>query len=129
MNTTKKIISVSVFSIITILLSACSSNLSQGPSVNANSTGAPNKIANASSSTATKNISKSELSDHSTRESCWLAIDGSVYDVTSFISNHPGGDRILSGCGKDATSLFNSIKGHAGEGKELLPQFYIGKLS
>jgi cytochrome b involved in lipid metabolism len=120
MNKIKKVAYLSVFVFSVTLFTGCSSNLSQGSSVNADSK---------SSSTPTKSISMSELSGHSSRESCWLAIDGSVYDVTSFISNHPGGDRILSGCGKDATALFSSIQGHLTEGKEMLPQFFIGKLS
>jgi cytochrome b involved in lipid metabolism len=33
-----------------------------------------------------------------------------VYDVTSYLSYHPGGQALLlSGGGKDATLLFNSI--------------------
>ena len=31
----------------------------------------------------------SEIFDHNTKESCWLLIEGKVYDVTNF--KHPGG--------------------------------------
>lgn len=37
--------------------------------------------------------------------SCWLAIFGTVYDLTTF--NHPGGP--LKSCGTDATNSFSSI--------------------
>lgn len=47
-----------------------------------------------------------ELSRHSTREDCWLAINGLVFDVTEYIERHPGGDQILRGAGRDATRLF-----------------------
>jgi predicted heme/steroid binding protein len=37
----------------------------------------------------------------------WVAIEGSVYDVTDFIAEHPGGPKILKkNCGKDSTELF-----------------------
>lgn len=42
-------------------------------------------------------------------DSCWTVIDGSVYDVTSWIDQHPGGAKgILSLCGVDGTAHFNS---------------------
>jgi cytochrome b involved in lipid metabolism len=57
-----------------------------------------------------------------------MAISGNVYDVTSFIPNHPGGDQILMGCGKDATSLFTG-QGHSGRAYNILPQYQIGVLA
>lgn len=56
----------------------------------------------------------SDLASHNNASSCWMAINGNVYDVTSFISSHPGGSSILNGCGGDATGLFASIGGHRG---------------
>ena len=44
---------------------------------------------------------------HNTASDCWLAVNGSVYDATSFIPRHPGGsDRIIPLCGTDATTSF-----------------------
>lgn len=51
-------------------------------------------------------ISLKELSDHSSDFDCWTAVDGIVYNVTSFVSMHPGGRKILRGAGKDATDIF-----------------------
>ncbi len=67
-----------------------------------------------------------EVAQHASGEDCWLASNGKVYDVTSFIPNHPGGDKILQGCGKDMTEFFNTM--HARQSKEQLPAFYIGDL-
>lgn len=53
-----------------------------------------------------KLINISEISIHNTKDSCWTTINGGVYDVTKFISQHKGGDRILAACGVDATALF-----------------------
>jgi cytochrome b involved in lipid metabolism len=70
-----------------------------------------------------------EVSLHNSRESCWSAIRGNVYDLTDFISKHPGGsDKVLKICGKDGTQAFENK--HSGqEGPEsTLTQFNIGKL-
>lgn len=67
-----------------------------------------------------------EVAKHSTASDCWTIANGKVYDVTSFISEHPGGDKILLGCGKDMTDFFNTK--HLKQSKEKLPPFYIGDL-
>ena len=53
--------------------------------------------------TEANTYSLSEVSQHNTKDDCWLVVADSVYDVTNFITDHPGGDEILKGCGKDAT--------------------------
>ena len=46
----------------------------------------------------------SELGKHTTRESLWLLIDDTVYDVTELLASHPGGTGpLLKYAGKDAT--------------------------
>jgi cytochrome b involved in lipid metabolism len=58
-----------------------------------------------------------------------MAIRGKVYDVTKFISKHPGGNQILNGCGKDATSYFEGVKGHLKQTTlNILPGYYKGEL-
>ncbi len=77
-------------------------------------------------------ITKEELAKHSTKDTCWLAISGKVYDVTKYISSHPGGEAILEGCGKDATDLFFNRPGgkgsHSPSAQRLLSQYEIGEL-
>lgn len=52
-------------------------------------------------------ISLEELALHRTETDCWLALQGRVYDVTSFLERHPGGREILLGfAGKDASRAF-----------------------
>lgn len=67
-----------------------------------------------------------DVAQHNSASSCWLAIDGNVYDVTSFIPNHPGGQAILQGCGKDVSALYAQI--HDDRARALLPQYKIGIL-
>lgn len=46
------------------------------------------------------------ISKHSTRQSCWIVLDSKVYDVTSFLQQHPGGESvILKQAGAVRTSL------------------------
>lgn len=55
-------------------------------------------------------ISSEELSKHNTKESCWLAINSTVWDVTRFQSKHPGGaSLILKLAGQDATEQYETF--------------------
>merc|ERR1712086_267110 len=57
-------------------------------------------------------VSKAELAKHTSRDDCWVAIHGKVYDVTQFLSMHPGGvGTLLKAAGKDSTELFVRV-GH-----------------
>lgn len=76
-----------------------------------------------------KEVAQDELAKHSTKEDCWLQIDSNVYDVTNFVSKHPGKDAILFGCGKDATAMFNKRSdgtSHSDRARVTLAQFKIG---
>ncbi len=66
-----------------------------------------------------------EVATHNSASSCWLILDGRVFDVTKFIPSHPGGNDILKGCGKDATKMFSK---HPESAKAMKEQFYIGDL-
>lgn len=63
---------------------------------------------------------------HADASNCWTLIDGSVYDVTSFISKHPGGNKsVLASCGKDATAIFNGKHGGDSKKMEALQAFKV----
>jgi len=84
------------------------------------------------STTATQELPTYTLADiamHSTAESCWTAIKSNVYDLTNFISQHPGGERgVLKTCGKDGTQDF--IGAHSrGPAEKSLINFIIGTLA
>lgn len=62
--------------------------------------------ATAASKAAPAYVSYEELQKHNTRESCWVIINGQVYDATSVLEWHPGGAAvILKASGKDATCV------------------------
>ncbi|XP_055817069.1 cytochrome b5-like [Solanum dulcamara] len=70
----------------------------------------------------------SDLSEHNKKDDCWLLISGKVYDVTSFLDDHPGGDDVLlTATGKDATDDFEDV-GHSDDARELLKKFFIGEI-
>merc|ERR1719443_2063195 len=55
-------------------------------------------------------ITMAEVAKHTTKESCWVVVNGQVLDVTKFLKDHPGGElAILTFGGKDATEEFNMI--------------------
>lgn len=63
----------------------------------------------------TKVITASEVATHNTESDCWTTIGNSVYDITSYIPRHPGGDEILKACGTDGTSLFEERRDSNGQ--------------
>lgn len=40
-------------------------------------------------------IELEECAEHVTTSSCWIGLFGKVYDVTSFLDDHPGGDDVI----------------------------------
>lgn len=51
-------------------------------------------------STDPSKISIEVLSEHGSKEDCWVSYDGKVYDVTSFLPRHPGSaEAIIPFCG------------------------------
>lgn len=70
-----------------------------------------------------------EVQKHNSKESCWTVIRKEVYDLTQWISKHPGGEKaILNICGKDGTDLFEKQHGGKDKPESALLQFKIGQL-
>lgn len=80
-----------------------------------------------------------EVASHSGKADCWTIIDSQVYDITDYVSEHPGGDEILRACGKDATVLFHTRRDsngrigsgtpHSSNAENVLDSFKIGTTS
>ena len=45
------------------------------------------------------NFTLEEISKHNTKSSVWVTYKQGVYDITDFVSKHPGGDKIMLGAG------------------------------
>ncbi|KAF6822738.1 cytochrome b2 [Colletotrichum plurivorum] len=66
-------------------------------------------------------ISLADLSKHNSKSDCWIAVHSKVWDITDFISEHPGGPSVLLKCaGSNATKIFDEV--HAPDILEELPE-------
>lgn len=69
-------------------------------------------------------VSYQELKDHAKEDDLWLLIHGKVYNVTSFVSQHPGGkEPFLNAAGKDATPYYDKV--HTMEKVQNVPADWI----
>jgi L-lactate dehydrogenase (cytochrome) len=57
-------------------------------------------------------ISLTELARHNQETDAWLAVNGTIWDVTGFVAEHPGGEAIIRKYfGKDASDAYNEVHG------------------
>jgi cytochrome b involved in lipid metabolism len=64
-----------------------------------------------------------------TPDSCWSVVDGTVYDLTAWIAQHPGGSaRIIGMCGRDASASFNGKHGGESGPASFLAEYRLGEL-
>ena len=102
---------------------------------NIDNTNQAGKITEVNATTSTLKLSSAELAKHNSAKSCWLLISGKIYDVTTFLPNHPGEAKaILPTCGADATQAFATKgkpggKPHSGSANAMLADYYIGDLN
>jgi protoporphyrinogen oxidase len=68
-----------------------------------------------------------EVAKHNKKSDAWIVINKNVYNITKWIPIHPGGDIIMKGVGKDATSMFNSV-GHSSKARHILHNYIIGSI-
>ena len=87
-----------------------------------------------------ESFTSTQVAEHDSEDDCWTIIDNNVYDITSYVPRHPGGDEILRACGTDGSTLFNSrttAEGetvgsgtpHSGSAENQLSSLQIGILS
>ncbi|KAI0815253.1 FMN-dependent dehydrogenase-domain-containing protein [Irpex lacteus] len=70
-----------------------------------------------------------EVAQHNNAKSCWVIIKDRVYDVTEFLSEHPGGAKIiLKYAGKDATAAYEPIHPPDALDKNLPKHKHLGHL-
>ncbi|KAG1050368.1 hypothetical protein G6F43_007353 [Rhizopus delemar] len=74
---------------------------------------------------------REEVKKHCTRSSCWVVVQNKVYNVTSFLQDHPGGSEfILQFAGDDITAILKDSTYHAHSiaTYEILEEYYIGEV-
>lgn len=79
--------------------------------------------------TSTTTVTRADVQAHASPSDCWSAVDGTAYDLTSWISQRPGGpEAIESMAGKHATADFRAKHGTAGRPDEILSGLAVGPL-
>lgn len=85
-------------------------------------------------------FTKTQVSLHKSRNDLWIIVHGKVYDVSSFLSEHPGGEEVLlehAGTntflsliivGTDASVAFEDV-GHSAGAREMLKEYFIGEVT
>jgi len=78
-------------------------------------------------------LTLAEIVKHNSQGDCWLLIDNRVYDVTAFISRHPGGSTAITPyCGGEASQAFqtkNQNTPHSQQALNILNNLFIGNLN
>ncbi|KAI9513940.1 hypothetical protein NQZ68_038342 [Dissostichus eleginoides] len=70
----------------------------------------------------------SQIEEQNSFKSTWIIINNSVYDVTKFLEEHPGGEEVLrEQAGGDATESFEDV-GHSSDAREMARGMLIGEL-
>ena len=79
--------------------------------------------------TKAEGYSMADVAAHNSREKCWAAVNGNVYDLSAWIAQHPGGPAaIVKLCGTDGSAQFNKQHGGQAQANAALAQFKIGTL-
>jgi cytochrome b involved in lipid metabolism/uncharacterized membrane protein len=77
-----------------------------------------------------KTYTSNQVASHNSGSSCWGVVSKRVYDLTSYVSSHPGGASAISAlCGKDATAAFSGQHGGQSKPTNVLASFKLGTLS
>jgi cytochrome b involved in lipid metabolism len=75
-------------------------------------------------------ITVAEVLKHNTVSDCWSVVNGNVYDLTSYVSNHKGGAAVITAiCGKDGTKAFSGQHAGASKPNADLSSLLVGPLS
>jgi hypothetical protein len=71
-----------------------------------------------------------QVKANNTAKSCWTVVDGFVYDLTKWISAHPGGSgAILFMCGTDGTNAFKAQHENQARPAVRLDSYKLGPLN
>lgn len=77
-------------------------------------------------------LTTSLVATHNTPADCWIIIKQQVYDVTNFLTAHPGNaSTILPYCGLEATQAYdtkNIGRPHSAQSDSMLPEYLIGAI-
>ncbi|PYH46392.1 cytochrome b5-like heme/steroid binding domain-containing protein [Aspergillus saccharolyticus JOP 1030-1] len=75
-----------------------------------------------------KEFTLAEVTAHNTKKDLYMVIHDKVYDCSSFVDEHPGGEEVLLDvAGQDGTEAFEDV-GHSDEAREILDGLFVGNV-
>ena len=75
----------------------------------------------------TISLTNSEIKTHSSRSDCWSIVNANVYNLTSYVKNHPGGATVIENiCGKNGSKAFVNQHNTQGKPNNVLSSFLLG---
>jgi len=75
-----------------------------------------------------KEFTFSDVSEHASKKDLYIVVHDKVYNASSFVDEHPGGEEVLLDVGgQDATEAFEDV-GHSDEAREILDGLLVGTL-
>ena len=75
-------------------------------------------------------LTMERVKKNNTASSCWSVINGNVYNLTNWISSHPGGSGAITRlCGIDGTRVFSNQHRGDTQAESRLSGFLLGKLA
>ncbi|KAJ5595183.1 uncharacterized protein N7459_001391 [Penicillium hispanicum] len=73
-----------------------------------------------------KEFTLQEVTAHNTKKDLYMVVHNKVYDCSSFVDEHPGGEEVLLDvAGQDGTEAFEDV-GHSDEAREILDGLLVG---
>ena len=107
---------------------ATSSSASSSSSTSSPSSSSAAAAADGAAAATWRTVALAELAAHRTMASCWIAVDGGVFDATRFLDDHPGGPELILGvAGRDATRDFAAVR-HSASARSALAELRVGTL-
>ena len=102
---------------------------SAAPTASASAAAKP-RVTPTAAATVAASYTMAQVSANKSAAKCWSVINGDVYDLTKWISAHPGGaGAILSLCGTDGTQDFNAMHRSQGRPISVLGNYLLGPLA
>ncbi|XP_076233182.1 cytochrome b5 isoform X2 [Calliopsis andreniformis] len=76
----------------------------------------------------TKLYTRAEVFKHTENNDLWIIIHNKVYNLSSFLNEHPGGEEVLLELGgRDGTEPFEDI-GHSSDARQMMESYKIGEI-
>jgi cytochrome b involved in lipid metabolism len=72
-------------------------------------------------------LTNSEIKTHNSKSDCWSIVNANVYNLTTYVQNHPGGASVIANiCGKDGSKAFVNQHNTQGKPNNVLSSFLLG---